>query len=122
MMFDGLILMQRNSLSGSRGRNRNSPGSSSSSAEENGTEQHSLSDTGLSLLAVGCKRLEHLSLTWCPTLTSLGLVSIAENCRALKSLELQVLMLFNLLVFSKLKKVQSPISFKYQLNYGDLEP
>jgi hypothetical protein len=98
-MFGDLILIQRNTLSRSRGRNRNSSGSSSSSAEENLTEQRSFSDAGLSLLAVGCKGLEHLSLIWCPSLTFRGLVSIADNCRALKSLELQVPILFNLFFF-----------------------
>lgn len=119
MIFGYLILMQRNTLSGSRKRkrNRNSPGSSSSSVEENETEPHSLSDAGLSFLGVGCKQLEHLSLTWCQSLTSLGLVSIAENCRALKSLEIQVLSLFNLFLY-KIKKLLKSHITKYQWNYG----
>ena len=64
------------------------------SESESELENFCLSDTGLSSLAIGCKGLEKLSLIWCSKITSLGLKSIAENCRFLKSLDVQVVCCF----------------------------
>ncbi|KAK9289005.1 hypothetical protein L1049_017476 [Liquidambar formosana] len=60
-------------------------------AEKNGSEDESynLSDLGLTALGEGFIKLEKLSLIWCSNVTSMGLKSIAENCRSLKSLDLQ---------------------------------
>ncbi|RWR76637.1 F-box/LRR-repeat protein 4 [Cinnamomum micranthum f. kanehirae] len=60
-----------------------------STSEGSEFEPFSLSDAGLTTLAKGCTRLEKLSLIWCSNVTSVGLYSIAENCRTLKSLDLQ---------------------------------
>lgn len=50
-----------------------------------------LSDAGLIALSVGFPNLEKLSLIWCSNISSHGLTSLAEKCRFLKSLELQVI-------------------------------
>ncbi|KAL4205413.1 hypothetical protein AMTRI_Chr01g137170 [Amborella trichopoda] len=60
-----------------------------SGSEEAELELCSLSDAGLTALARGSARLEKLSLIWCNAVTSQGLKSIAENCRALRALDLQ---------------------------------
>ncbi|RZS14412.1 hypothetical protein BHM03_00046100 [Ensete ventricosum] len=57
---------------------------------ENELERFCLSDTGLALLAKSCKGLEKLSFIWCSSITSLGLTTVAENCKFLKSVDLQV--------------------------------
>ncbi|URD76169.1 LRR [Musa troglodytarum] len=56
---------------------------------ENELEQFCLSDAGLALLAKSCKGLEKLSFIWCSSITSLGLTTVAENCKFLKSVDLQ---------------------------------
>lgn len=53
-------------------------------------------DTGLQFLAEGCPRLEKLCLIWCSAVTSGGLVFVAQACRGLKVLDMQVLVSFSL--------------------------
>lgn len=53
-------------------------------------ESYCLSDAGLAAVGEGFTKLEKLSLIWCSNATSAGLRSIAEKCRSLKSLDLQV--------------------------------
>lgn len=48
------------------------------------------SDIGLQILAEGCPRLEKLCLIWCSAVTSVGLVILAQACRGLKVLDMQV--------------------------------
>lgn len=48
------------------------------------------SDVGLQFLAEGCPRLERLCLIWCSAVTSCGLVILAQACRGLKVLDMQV--------------------------------
>ncbi|XP_012069470.1 F-box/LRR-repeat protein 4 isoform X1 [Jatropha curcas] len=52
-------------------------------------EPYCLSDAGLSALGDGFPRLEKLSLIWCSTVSSLGLMSLAYKCSFLVSLDLQ---------------------------------
>lgn len=47
-------------------------------------------DMGLQFLAEGCPRLEKLCLIWCSAVTSCGLVILAQACRGLKVLDMQV--------------------------------
>jgi len=47
-------------------------------------------DMGLQFLAEGCPRLEKLSLIWCSAVTSYGLIILAQACRGLKVLDMQV--------------------------------
>jgi hypothetical protein len=54
-------------------------------------ESTCLTDVGLASLARGCKGLEKLSLVWCSAISSTGLVRIAENCKKLTSLDIQVM-------------------------------
>lgn len=61
-------------------------------AGDDGTEHSCLTDVGLTHLARGCKGLEKLSLIWCSAISSTGLGSIAENCKKLTSLDLQVML------------------------------
>jgi F-box/leucine-rich repeat protein 2/20 len=49
-----------------------------------------ISDAGLTVLGEGFSKLEKLSLIWCNNVSSMGLVSVAQKCRFLKSLDLQV--------------------------------
>ena len=58
--------------------------------EDSGFESYSLSDSGLIALGKGFPKLEKLSLIWCSSVTSAGLVSLAQKCTFLKSLDLQV--------------------------------
>lgn len=58
--------------------------------EDGESESYCLSDAGLAAIGEGFIKLEKLSLIWCSNVTSLGLRSIAEKCRYLKSLDLQV--------------------------------
>lgn len=53
-------------------------------------ESYCLSDDGLTALAEGFLKLEKLSLIWCSNVTSVGLMALAQKCRYLKSLDLQV--------------------------------
>ena len=55
------------------------------------SERSCLTDVGLGHLARGCRGLEKLSLVWCSAISSTGLVRIAENCKKLTSLDLQVI-------------------------------
>lgn len=48
------------------------------------------SDVGLQFLADGCPRLEKLCLIWCSAVTSFGLDILAQACRGLKVLDMQV--------------------------------
>ncbi|CAM8902992.1 unnamed protein product [Rhodiola kirilowii] len=52
-------------------------------------ETYCLSDVGLTYVGEGFKKLEKLSLIWCSNVSSVGLISLAERCRALKYLDLQ---------------------------------
>ena len=56
-------------------------------------ESYSLSDAGLSALGDGFPRLENLSLIWCSTVSSAGLMSLGYRCIFLKSLDLQVMLM-----------------------------
>ncbi|KAM3312812.1 hypothetical protein ACQJBY_032548 [Aegilops geniculata] len=56
-----------------------------------GIESFCLTDVGLTSLARGCKGLEKLSLVWCSAISSTGLVRVAENCKKLASLDIQVM-------------------------------
>ena len=58
---------------------------------DQGSERSCLTDVGLGHLARGCRGLEKLSLVWCSAISSTGLVRIAENCKKLTSLDLQVI-------------------------------
>ena len=62
-----------------------------SGSEEGQFESYCLSDAGLAALAEGFSKLEKLSLIWCSNITSLGLMSLAQKCTYLKSLDLQVI-------------------------------
>ncbi|KAH0992387.1 hypothetical protein GBA52_003870 [Prunus armeniaca] len=53
------------------------------------THARSLSDAGLTAIGEGFPKLEKLSLIWCSNVSSLGLISLAEKCILLKSLDLQ---------------------------------
>lgn len=55
------------------------------------SESYCLSDSGLNALADGFSKLEKLSLIWCSNISSLGLMSLAQKCLHLKSLDLQVI-------------------------------
>ncbi|KAL2506733.1 F-box/LRR-repeat protein 4 [Abeliophyllum distichum] len=73
-----------------RGRRINRPPLSGQSvSEQNGTGTSSLSDSGLADVGDGFKRLEKLSLIWCSNVTDVGLSSIAEKSKVLKSLDIQ---------------------------------
>ncbi|XVE65718.1 hypothetical protein DITRI_Ditri08aG0022000 [Diplodiscus trichospermus] len=52
-------------------------------------ESFCLTDAGLTAVANGFSKLEKLSLIWCPNVTSLGIMSLAQRCSYLKSLDLQ---------------------------------
>lgn len=80
--------MQRKKRTGSSSEHHHGNDNSESESE---VEHLCLSDVGLSSLANGCKGLEKLSLIWCSSITFSGLKSIAENCRFLKFLDMQVL-------------------------------
>ncbi|KAL2506131.1 F-box/LRR-repeat protein 4 [Abeliophyllum distichum] len=60
-----------------------------SAYEENGSRKCCLSDSGLAAVGDGFTKLESLKLMWCPNVTDVGLISIAEKCKLLKSLDLQ---------------------------------
>ena len=62
---------------------RSEPGASES-------DSYCISDGGLTAVADGFGELEKLSLIWCYNVTNAGLRSVAEKCRFLKSLDLQV--------------------------------
>lgn len=83
-----------------RGRNKSSPSSSKRKdltdktlSEADNTESSSLTDAGLTALANGFPRIEKLSLIWCPNVSSFGLLSLAQKCTSLKSLDLQVILI-----------------------------
>ncbi|KAM5569204.1 hypothetical protein ABKV19_016623 [Rosa sericea] len=73
---------------GSLARRRGSS-SSYSKSEDDGIETNSLSDAGMVALGEGFPKLEKLSLIWCSNVSSVGLTSLADKCRLLKSLDLQ---------------------------------
>jgi F-box/leucine-rich repeat protein 2/20 len=62
------------------------------SYEDDGNDMglSNFSDLGLQFLAEGCPRLERLCLIWCSAVTSCGLVMLAQACRGLKVLDMQV--------------------------------
>lgn len=49
-----------------------------------------LTDVGLAAVGDGFTKIEKLSLVWCTSVTSEGLRSMAEKCKFLKALDLQV--------------------------------
>lgn len=77
-------------LKGSLARRRGKKSSSYNKSEEDGVETNSLSDAGMAALGEGFPKLEKLSLIWCSNISSVGLTSLAQKCRLLKSLDLQV--------------------------------
>ncbi|KAK6254626.1 hypothetical protein SCA6_015931 [Theobroma cacao] len=60
-----------------------------SGSEEEVCESFCLTDAGLTAVADGFSKLEKLSLIWCSNVTSLGIMSLAQKCYFLKSLDLQ---------------------------------
>ena len=54
-------------------------------------ESFCLTDSGLTAVADVFSKLEKLSLIWCSNVTSLGIMSLAQKCSFLKSLDLQVI-------------------------------
>ncbi|XP_022760432.1 F-box/LRR-repeat protein 4 isoform X3 [Durio zibethinus] len=60
-----------------------------SGSEEEDCESFCLTDAGLTAVADGFSKLEKLSLIWCSNVTSLGIMSLAQKCSFLKSLDLQ---------------------------------
>ncbi|GAB2210314.1 hypothetical protein Droror1_Dr00015578 [Drosera rotundifolia] len=59
------------------------------SYEDSKIEQLSLTDNGLNAVAKGFPNLGKLSLIWCSNVSNMGLKSVAESCRSLRSLDLQ---------------------------------
>ncbi|XVF28473.1 hypothetical protein REPUB_Repub15cG0032400 [Reevesia pubescens] len=57
--------------------------------EDEDCESFCLTDAGLTAVADGFSRLEKLSLIWCSNVTNLGIMSLAQKCAFLKSLDLQ---------------------------------
>lgn len=86
------------SMQGRRRRNEvmclpfNSHHATDNTGAEGALESSYLSDAGLIALSVGFPNLEKLSLIWCSNISSQGLTSLAEKCRFLKSLDLQVIL------------------------------
>ncbi|KAK6117303.1 hypothetical protein DH2020_048948 [Rehmannia glutinosa] len=82
-----------------RKRRRHSRGSTSSGRFCHGSEQSvfgddgmgtgCLSDSGLATVGDRFVKLEKLSLIWCSSITDVGLRSLAEKCKSLRSLDLQ---------------------------------
>lgn len=68
--------------------------SETSGSQDNETEAYCLSDAGLAAIGDGFAKIEKLSLIWCSNATSAGLKSMAEKCKFLKSLDLQVEFIF----------------------------
>ncbi|KAK9903108.1 hypothetical protein M0R45_001248 [Rubus argutus] len=58
-------------------------------SEDDVLEPNSLSDAGMAALGEGFPKLEKLSLIWCSNVSTVGLISLADKCRFLKSLDLQ---------------------------------
>ncbi|TQD99727.1 hypothetical protein C1H46_014656 [Malus baccata] len=52
-------------------------------------DSNSLSDAGMTAIGDGFPKLEKLSLIWCSNVSSIGLISLADKCKMLKSLDLQ---------------------------------
>lgn len=81
-------------------------------SEEVEMDSYCLSDAGLTAVSEGFTKLEKLSLIWCSNVTSAGLKSIAEKCRFLRSLDLQVnVYLLTLIFYFYFLLVSSPIGF-----------
>ncbi|XVF66346.1 hypothetical protein PTKIN_Ptkin10aG0027900 [Pterospermum kingtungense] len=57
--------------------------------DEEDCESFCLTDAGLTAVGDGFSKLENLSLIWCSNVTSLGIISLAQKCSFLKSLDLQ---------------------------------
>lgn len=66
-------------------------GSNQSVFGDDGMATSYLSDSGLAAVGESFVKLEKLSLIWCSNITDVGLKSFAENCRSLRSLDLQVI-------------------------------
>lgn len=73
-------------LSRKRGTSHNNYNKS----EDDVLEPNSISDAGMAALGEGFPKLEKLSLIWCSNVSTVGLISLADKCRFLKSLDLQV--------------------------------
>lgn len=50
-----------------------------------------ISDVGLAKIAVGCERLERLSLKWCMEISDLGVDLLCKKCFGLKALDVSYL-------------------------------
>lgn len=50
-----------------------------------------LSDVGLAKIAVGCGKMERLSLKWCLEITDLGIGLLCKKCPQLKHLDISFL-------------------------------
>ena len=50
-----------------------------------------MSDVGLAKIAVGCGKLERLSLKWCMEISDLGVDLLCKKCLELKSLDVSYL-------------------------------
>lgn len=50
-----------------------------------------LSDVGLAQIAVGCEKLERLSVKWCFDLTDIGIELLSKKCGRLKYLDISYL-------------------------------
>lgn len=60
----------------------------------------SVSDVGLVKIAVGCSKLEKLSLKWCLEITDMGMDLLVRKCQGLKSLDISYLQVWKNFVFS----------------------
>ncbi|KAK2965869.1 hypothetical protein RJ640_024711 [Escallonia rubra] len=50
-----------------------------------------VTDVGLAKIAVGCEKLERLSVKWCLEITDLGIELLSKKCRGLKHLDISYL-------------------------------
>ena len=69
-------------------------------SDDSDWESNCFSDAGLIALGECFTKLKKLSLIWCSNVTSMGLQSFAEQCRSLRSLDLQVNLYSSNLKFS----------------------
>ncbi|KAM1380147.1 hypothetical protein ACFX2I_021915 [Malus domestica] len=62
---------------------------SANGSDDGVLDSNSLSDAGMTAIGDGFPKLEKLSLIWCSSVSSIGLTSLADKCKLLKSLDLQ---------------------------------
>lgn len=53
-----------------------------------------MSDVGLAKIAVGCPKLERLTLKWCFDITDIGVELLSKKCAQLKHLDISYLKVF----------------------------